>query len=60
MVPLKLRLLISAMHQLVAHGNITWPAMLVEVDTGEIFRAVETDQYGRPMNGSTVMTQARD
>ena len=55
MVPFKLRLLISDMHQLVAHGNITWPAMLVEVDTGGIFRAVETDEYGRPVNGSTVI-----
>ena len=55
MVPFMLRLLISDMHQLVAHGNITWPAMLVEVDTGGIFRAVETDEYGRPVNGSTVI-----
>ena len=55
MVPFKLRLLISDMHQSVAHGNITWPTMLVEVDTGGIFRPVETDEYGRPVNGSTVI-----
>ena len=55
MVPFKLRLLISNMQQLAAHGNITWPAMLVEVDTGRIFCPVETDEYGRPVNGSTAI-----
>ena len=55
MAPFKLRLLISNMQQLAAHGNITWPAMLVEVDTGRIFCPVETDEYGRPVNGSTAI-----
>ena len=55
MVPFKLRVLISDMQQLVAHGSITWPAMLVEVDTGGICRPVETDECGRPANGSTVI-----
>lgn len=51
MVPLKLRLLISVMHQLVStrRNTIMWPVMLLEKDVGHIIHAVETDQYGRPM-----------
>ena len=60
MVPIKLRLLISAMHQLVGRDSIMWPAMLIEVDTDMIFFASETDQYGRPLNGSTVIDASSD
>ena len=60
MVPIKLRLLISAMHQLVGRDSIMWPAMLIEVDTDMIFFASEIDQYGRPLNGSTVIDASLD
>ena len=60
MVPIKLRLLISAMHQLVGRDSIMWPAMLIEVDTDMIFFASEIDQYGRPLNGSTVIDASSD
>ena len=60
MVSIKLRLLISAMHQLVGRDSIMWPAMLLEVDTGLIFCASEIDQYGRPLNKSTVIDASLD
>ena len=60
MVPIKLRLLISAMHQLVGRDSIMWPAMLIEVDTDMIFCASEIDQYGRSLNGSTVIDASLD
>ena len=48
------------MYQSVGRDTIMWPAMLVEADTGIIFCASEIDQYGRPLNGSTVIDASLD